>query len=120
MMAENEQYENKQSFYHLEICCRYVGEKYGKPLISTWTNGDYIRLSSILSHKTNVQISPSTLKRIFGKLKTTERYYPQKATRDALADFAGFTDWETFIQKHPRPVKQQEKKEEPPVLPKPK
>ena len=116
MMAENEQYENKQSFYHLEICCRYVGEKYGKPLISTWTNGDYIRLSSILSHKTNVQISPSTLKRIFGKLKTTERYYPQKATRDALADFAGFTDWETFVQKHPRPVKQQEKKEERPVL----
>lgn len=116
MAVENEQYENKQSFYYLEICCRYVAEKYGKPVISTWTNGDYIRLSSILSHKTDVQISPSTLKRIFGKLKTTERYYPQKATRDALADFAGFTDWGTFVQKHPRPVKQQEKKEEQPVL----
>ena len=33
---------------------------------------------------TSVQISPNTLKRIFGKLKTHERYYPQKATRDAL------------------------------------
>jgi hypothetical protein len=116
MTAENEQSENKQFFFHLEICCRYVGEKYGKPLISTWTNGDYIRLSSILSHKTDVQISPSTLKRIFGKLKTTERYYPQKATRDALADFAGFTDWEAFVQKHPRPVKHEEKTEEEPVL----
>lgn len=116
MAVENEQYENKQSFYYLEICCRYVAEKYGKPVISIWTNGDYIRLSSILSHKTDVQISPSTLKRIFGKLKTTERYYPQKATRDALADFAGFTDWEIFVQKHPRPVKHEEKKEGEPVL----
>ncbi len=105
MTAENEQYENKQSFYHLEICCRFVGEKYGNPAITTWTNGDYIKLSSILSRHTDVQISHSTLKRIFGKLKTTERYYPQKATRDALAHYAGYTDWETFVQKHPRPVK---------------
>jgi len=112
MTAENEQYENKQSFYHLEICCHYVGEKYDNAVIASWTNGDYIKLSSILSHKTNVQISPSTLKRIFGKLKTTERYYPQKATRDALAHFAGFKDWETFVQKHPRPVKTEEPKQE--------
>lgn len=108
MAAENEQYENKQSFYHLEICCRLVGEKFGNPAVSTWTNGDYIKLSSILSRQTSVQISPSTLKRIFGKLKTSERYYPQKATRDALANYAGYTDWENFEQKHPRPLKQQE------------
>ena len=50
-----------------------------------------------------MRISPSTLKRIFGKLKTGERYYPQKATRNALAQFAGFKDWETFLQQNPVP-----------------
>ncbi|HTF29585.1 MAG TPA: hypothetical protein VK625_12120, partial [Flavitalea sp.] len=67
MKAGNGQYEIKESFYHLEISCRYIAEKFGKPVITNWTNGDYIRLSSILSHTTSVQISPNTLKRIFGK-----------------------------------------------------
>lgn len=102
MAAINGQHESKESFYHLELCCRYVGEKYGRPAIAEWTNGDYIRLSSILSHDTGTQISPNTLKRIFGKLKTPERYYPQKATRDALARYAGYRDWEHFLLQHPR------------------
>ncbi len=108
MAAVNGQHESKESFYHLEICCRYVGEKFGNPAITEWTNRDYIRLSSILSHSTGTQISPNTLKRIFGKLKTPERYYPQKATRDALARYAGYDDWENFLLQHPRP-KQEEK-----------
>lgn len=112
MAAINGQHESKESFYHLEICCRYVGEKYGNPAITEWTNRDYVRLSSILSHKTGTQISPNTLKRIFGKLKTPERYYPQKATRDALARYAGYTDWENFLLQHPRPVRQEEKETE--------
>lgn len=109
MAAINGQHESKESFYHLEICCRLVGEKYGRPAIAEWTNGDYIKLSSILSHKTGTQISPNTLKRIFGKLKTPERYYPQKATRDALARYAGFDDWEKFQLLHPRPARLEEK-----------
>jgi hypothetical protein len=108
MAAINGQHESKESFYHLEICCRYVAEKYGHPIITQWTNGDYIRLSSILSNNTGTQISPNTLKRIFGKLKTPERYYPQKATRDALARYAGYKDWEDFLVLHQRPAKQSE------------
>lgn len=115
MITENEQYESKESFYHLEICCRHAAEKYGKPIISEWINGDYIKLSGKLSRHTEVYISASTLKRIFGKLKTSGRYYPQKATRDALANYTGFTDWETFIQKHPRPAKHEEGKLNPSV-----
>ena len=105
MKAGNGQYEIKESFYHLEISCRYIAEKFGKPVIADWTNGDYIRLSSILLHATSVQISPNTLKRIFGKLKTPERYYPQKATRDALVQYIGFKDWEGFVITHPKPDK---------------
>lgn len=105
MTSQNEQHESKESFHHLEVCCRYVGEKYGKPEIGSWTNGDYVRLSGILSRQTAIQISASTLKRIFGKLKTTDRYYPQKATRDALARYAGYLGWEDLVQRHPRPQK---------------
>lgn len=104
MIVENEQYGSKQSFYHLEVCCRLVGEKIGNPGFGSWTNRDYIRLSSILSRETDVQISPSTLKRIFGKLKTSERYFPQKATRDALARFSGFKDWDVLVSKYPKPA----------------
>ncbi|HEX5155034.1 MAG TPA: hypothetical protein VFW07_26505 [Parafilimonas sp.] len=112
MAAENEQYENKQSFYYLEICCRLISEKFGNDDLASWTNSNYVQLSSLLYRKTSVQISPSTLKRIFGKLKTTERYYPQKATRDALAQFAGFENWDLFILKNLRPVKDREQKKE--------
>ena len=117
MVAENGQHENAESFYYLDMCCRQVAGKFGRPSIHEWKNGDYIRLSSILSQHTDVHISPNTLKRIFGKLKTTDRYYPQKATRDALARYAGYEDWNVFVQKHPRPIiKPVEKNEETTVL----
>ncbi|MBO9620777.1 MAG: hypothetical protein J7539_17270, partial [Niabella sp.] len=69
----------------------------GNTTIASWSNGEYIKLSGLLYRNTAVQISPSTLKRIFGKVKTTERYYPQKATRDALAQYAGFSNWDRFV-----------------------
>jgi hypothetical protein len=105
MKAGNGQYEIKQSFYHLDISCHSIADKFGKPVFTDWTNGDYIRLSSILLHSTSTQISPNTLKRIFGKLKTPERYYPQKATRDALVQYLGYGNWELFVISHPLPVR---------------
>lgn len=80
----------------LDHCCQLVADTYGKPDSSEWTNSDFIRLCSILYKKTHVQISPNTLKRIFGKIKTDARYYPQKATRDALVQYVGFTHWDQF------------------------
>jgi hypothetical protein len=105
MKAGNGQYEIKQSFHHLDISCHSIAEKFGKPVFSEWTNRDYLRLSSILLHSTSVQISSNTLKRIFGKLKTPERYYPQKATRDALVQYLGFGDWDLFVASNPMQVK---------------
>ncbi|MFT3933633.1 MAG: hypothetical protein QM726_08475 [Chitinophagaceae bacterium] len=102
---ENEQAVTGQSFFYLEICCRLVAEKFGKLPISSWTNSDYMRLSGILTRNTSITLSPSTLKRIFGKLKTPERYYPQKATRDALASYAGYKTWEELVA-HYRPAEE--------------
>ncbi|WAC13542.1 hypothetical protein [Dyadobacter pollutisoli] len=84
------------SLDHLDYCCQLVSEQYGKPDILSWTNSDYVKLGYILYKKTHVQISPNTLKRIFGKIKTDVRYYPQRATRDALALYIGYPDWEKF------------------------
>ncbi len=68
----------------------------GGDSISSWRTGDYSRLSSQLGRQTKVYLSENTLKRIFGRLKTSQRYYPQKATRDALAQFVGYRDWREF------------------------
>ncbi|MCE6990510.1 hypothetical protein [Dyadobacter sp. CY323] len=89
------------SLDQLDHCCRLVSEVYGKPDIGKWTNGDYVKLGYTLYKKTQVQISPNTLKRIFGKIRTDVRYYPQRATRDALARYIGYSDWENFNTSKP-------------------
>ena len=81
----------------MDICCRQIELKFSTRPIEEWTGTDYLRLKNILLQQTDVAISPNTLKRIFGKLKTSSRYYPQKATRDALAIYIGYTDWESFV-----------------------
>lgn len=88
--------KNATNFGLLELCCQKVASKFGNTTIESWKNSDYVQLSALLRRETKVLISENTLKRLFGKLKTTERYYPQKATRDALAAFIGFRDWQEF------------------------
>jgi hypothetical protein len=98
MITENGQPGKAEVFAILDISCRRVSETYGKPDWDTWTNSDYVSLSHILFRQTRVRISPNTLKRIFGKIKTDSRYYPQKATRDALAVYIGHPDWDHFVK----------------------
>lgn len=97
MITENGQPGKADAFAFLEICCRRVSETYGKPNWDKWTNSDYVSLSLMLFRQTRVRISPNTLKRIFGKIKTDVRYYPQKATRDALSVYIGHPDWDHFV-----------------------
>ncbi|MGM9477181.1 hypothetical protein ACS5PU_12150 [Pedobacter sp. GSP4] len=66
------------------------------PQICEWPNANYIKLSAAIARETKVYISKNTLKRIFGKLKTEDSYYPQRATLDALAIFIGYQDWDHF------------------------
>lgn len=68
----------------------------GDKAIVEWRVSDYNSLSSQLGKQTKVYLSVNTLKRIFGRLKTSDRYFPQKATRDALAQFIGYRDWQEF------------------------
>lgn len=68
----------------------------GNKPITDWRVSDYNTLSSLLGQQTKVYLSENTLKRIFGRLKTPQRYYPQIATRNALAQFIGYRDWQEF------------------------
>ncbi|TWI17186.1 hypothetical protein IQ31_03922 [Sphingobacterium siyangense] len=96
MKSQSEQAVNSSFFQNLDVCCQLIADMIGEKQIAEWTNGDYINLSRLLARKTKIRLSESTLKRIFGKFKTSERYFPQKATRDALAQFVGYSDWEAF------------------------
>lgn len=103
MEIHSEQVENSVFFKQLDICCQKIAEQVTEKPVAEWTNSDYVKLSALLSRKTKVHLSESTLKRIFGKSKTSARYYPQKATRDALAQFIGCRDWYEFELKNPIP-----------------
>ncbi|WP_316789722.1 hypothetical protein [Pedobacter frigoris] len=80
----------------MDVCCQKIVEKMGDKPISEWRSADYNTLSALLGKKTKIYLSENTLKRILGRLKTSKRYYPQKATRDALAQFIGYRDWQEF------------------------
>lgn len=87
---------NQSFFEALDLCCQKITEKMGDKAITEWRVEDYNRLSSQLGKQTGVYLSVNTLKRIFGRLKTPQRYFPQKATRDALSQFIGYRDWQEF------------------------
>jgi hypothetical protein len=88
----------------LLFCCKQIERRYGNKQVGEWTNRDYIYLSHTISRDTSILISPNTLKRIFGKIHTTAHYFPQQATRDALAKFAGFANWAAMSEQMPEPV----------------
>ncbi len=83
----------------LEVCKKHISKKLRWAPSDEWTHGDYQKLSELIFNQTNVQISHNTLKRIWGKLPFEGT--PNTSTRDALARFAGFIDWEDLRQKTP-------------------
>lgn len=96
-MESNSVQQISDGFFNLlDTCCRQIIEKMGGKPITEWRSADYNSLSSQLARQTKVYISENTLKRIFGRLKTPKRYFPQKATRDALAQFIGYRDWQEY------------------------
>lgn len=82
---------------YLKYCLEKIEEKLGwKPSVD-WKESDFVRLSEIISERSNISISPHTLKRLFGKIKYKKYYNPQQATKDALAKYLEFSDWRDFV-----------------------
>lgn len=80
----------------LVICIKKIEEKvkWGKP--TQWADRDFIQLSEQLLDDTGVYISKNTLKNVFRKIGKDNNYTPQKATRNALVQFLGYENWNTF------------------------
>ncbi len=65
---------------------------------SIWTNDDFEQLSEKIFVKTRVQLSISTLKRIWGKVRYEN--FPTTGTLNALAGFLDYDSWRDFRQKN--------------------
>lgn len=66
-----------------------------------WHNDVFIELSDKIQEKTKVVLSPTTLKRVWGRVKYENA--PSISTLNALAQFAGYLNWRDF--KNQREIK---------------
>ena len=100
--------KSNEDFIFLERCISLIQEKleWGSP--EKWTNNNYERLHALISEKTSVDISITTLNRIFGKKYTTSKdyYNPQLATKNALAQFLDYKNWNEFKLKNENLIQQ--------------
>jgi len=63
----------------------------------TWSEYDFEKLSEIMFSKTNIRLSLSTLKRLWGKVQYNST--PTMATLNVLARALDFEDWRAFRKK---------------------
>lgn len=80
----------------LQLCCRQIEEKLGWGSSDNWQNQDFEALSSRIFDLTQVALSVSTLKRVWGKVKYDN--FPSLTTLNTLAVFAGYEHWRAFRQ----------------------
>jgi len=75
-----------------------IAEKTGWGNYEYWTHPQFVKLSNLIFEECNVLISVSSLKRFFGKIKSTHE--PHREIRNALARFIGYADWDDFVYKN--------------------
>lgn len=85
---------------HIDRCLTLIEEKLGWGKSENWVNYDFEKLSDAIHERTAVQLSVTTLKRIWGKLKYDSA--PTLTTLNTLAQFAGYNDWRSFRQEDSR------------------
>ena len=78
-------------------CCQLIEEKLGWGSSSVWTSEDFEILSEKVFAKTQVRLSVTTLKRIWGRVKYESS--PNVVTLNALVQFLDYDNWREFRQK---------------------
>jgi hypothetical protein len=81
---------------HIKQCLQLIERKLGWGDSARWGNYDFSKLSAEVHQRTQVRLSVTTLKRIWGKVKYDSA--PATTTLNALALFAGYEDWRHFSQ----------------------
>lgn len=97
----------------LQILLTKVEEKINRGSSEKWTNYDFEQLSESILEATSVQLSTTTLKRIWGKVKYP--HAPAIHTLNTLAQFTGYADWRDFELKNSALLNDNEKKPIPEV-----
>ena len=95
----------------LEQCKKLIEAKLVWGESESWSNQDFEELSQNIMNVTSVNLSTTTLKRIWGKLKYESA--PTNTTLNTLAQFVGYANWRAFRQSHiPENVKKDNESEE--------
>ncbi len=83
---------------YLQLCITLIEQKLKWRAAGEWRNYEFTELSDKILDTTGVNLSGTTLKRIFGKLKYES--LPSTVTLNALAAFLGYESWMDFKSKH--------------------
>ncbi len=86
---------------YLNRCIEKIVQKINAGEPNTWSDKVFKDLSDAIQESAGVVISVLTLKRLLGRIVTKGGYTPQEATKDALAKYLGFLDWNAFIDTVP-------------------
>ncbi|GJM34199.1 MAG: hypothetical protein DHS20C18_32000 [Saprospiraceae bacterium] len=83
---------------HLYVCKKLIEKKLGWGNSDAWENQDFLALSEKILEATDVQLSGTTLKRIWGKVKYQSA--PHTNTLNTLVHFLGYENWLAFKAAH--------------------
>lgn len=89
--------ENAQDML-ISQCLQLIEQKLGWGDSARWSNYDFSKLSDEVHQRTQVRLSVTTLKRIWGKVKYDSA--PTITTLNTLVQFTGYSDWRDFCQQH--------------------
>ena len=76
---------------YLQLCIKLIEQKLKWRPADEWRNYEFTELSEKILDATGVNLSVTTLKRVFGKLKYDS--LPSTVTLNALAAFLGYESW---------------------------
>lgn len=81
---------------YIAKCLQLIEGKVNRGSSVQWTFDDFKKLQKLIFEASSINLSTHTLERLYGKLKTHKNYRPQADTKNALAIFLGYEDWEHF------------------------
>lgn len=81
----------------VQKCLLQIEEKLGWGPAGEWHSEVFVELSETIQKETHVLLSPTTLKRVWGKVNYKSA--PSISTLNVLAQFAGYANWRDFKNK---------------------
>ncbi|GAB3957524.1 hypothetical protein GCM10028805_50380 [Spirosoma harenae] len=84
----------EQQDWQLARCRQLIEEKLAWESAESWSTQDFEQLSELIAEQTNVTLSVTTLKRVWGRVKYESA--PTTTTLNALVQFIGYENWQQF------------------------